>query len=313
MKVNSITEKSTDPIVSVVIPTYNRHQQTQRSVNSVTQQSYTNLELIVVDDGSDQPIEETLTVPEEVFTRYCVVRHEENLGANAARNTGVKLACGDYISFLDSDDEFQKDYIESVINAFEKSCSDCAGVYTSYEKVFHDGSKEVSEVIDGKTQLGDLKVRNEIGSFSCVTIKHDILTEVGLLDEELPSKQDYDFYLRVLKNGYYFHGLNEPKVNHYVHDDRISTNTKAKELGSAMLFEKHSDVLNQRWISNSLLNRGFINANQGNIHASRQLFWTSLKYDPKNIKAYVFLLLSIFGRQTFKIATYLSHKFRQRR
>lgn len=300
------TRQGTTPIVSVVIPTYNRYQRTQRAVDSVLQQTYPNIELIVVDDGSHQPVQEMLSIPKEKFVRYCVIRHEENRGANAARNTGIKSADGKYISFLDSDDEFHENYIETVVDAFENADPSCAGVYTSYNRIYQEDTTGLSEAIKGRTELEDLEVRNEIGSFSCVTIERKILEEIGLLDESLPSKQDYDLYLRILKSGCHFHGIKEPLVDHYAHDNRISANLAAREFGESRLYKKHSDVLDKKWLSNSLLSRGFQEAKQGNIRTARQHFWESIRINPLNLKAYLFGILSIFGSKIFKTAIQIS-------
>ncbi|WP_084568963.1 glycosyltransferase family 2 protein [Halostagnicola larsenii] len=305
----STEQEITRPTVSVIIPSYNRFRRTQRSVDSVAQQSYPNIELIVVDDGSDRELEEVLSIPDDVFTQYYIIRHEANRGANAARNTGVRSASGKYISFLDSDDEFHDGYLETVVNTFESTSPDCAGVYTSYVMVYDQGDDSISEVIEGKTVIDDIIVRNKIGSFSSVTIRRDILIRLGLLDESLPSKQDYDIYLRILKEGYFLYGVSDPLVNHHIHENRISSDISAKKAGKSKLYEKHSDILDKRWLSNSLLTEGFQMAKQGDIHNARRKFCRAIRNNPKNIRGYPLLFLSLFGSQAFQNAIKLVHRW----
>ncbi|MDP3013426.1 MAG: glycosyltransferase family 2 protein, partial [Candidatus Subteraquimicrobiales bacterium] len=91
------------PLVSVIIPSYNRAQFIERALNSVRAQTYDNLEMIVVDDASSDDTEERVAAMVLMDNRISYVRHLVNRGAQAARNTGVHKAKGDYIALLDSD------------------------------------------------------------------------------------------------------------------------------------------------------------------------------------------------------------------
>ena len=91
------------PLVSVVIPAYNVAEYINQTIASVREQSYKNWELIVVDDGSTDRTLEVIAESVKQIRQHVVVHHQENGGLSAARNSGVKLATGEYVYFLDSD------------------------------------------------------------------------------------------------------------------------------------------------------------------------------------------------------------------
>jgi glycosyltransferase involved in cell wall biosynthesis len=104
-----------DPTVSVIIPYYNRADVIGRAIGSVQRQSFTDWELIVVDDGSDDPVELRDTVSDDPRIRF--LRHARNQGVSAARNTGVQAAQGRFVAFLDSDDEWLPKKLEFQLKA----------------------------------------------------------------------------------------------------------------------------------------------------------------------------------------------------
>ena len=112
------------PLVSIIIPVYQVEKYIGNTIKSVLRQTYKNIEIILVDDGStDESITNALAeVEREHFTEYKLVR-QENKGLGEARNTGVDYANGEWIVFIDSDDTIQKDAIEKLLkNAISNSC-----------------------------------------------------------------------------------------------------------------------------------------------------------------------------------------------
>lgn len=104
------------PLVSVIIPTYNRVRTLPAAIDSVLNQTYKNLELIVMDDGSEDGTEQYVRNIADPRIRYR--KSERNMGPSAARNNGAKLAAGEYLAFQDSDDEWMPDKLE-------KRCAGC--------------------------------------------------------------------------------------------------------------------------------------------------------------------------------------------
>ena len=113
------------PLVSVIITTYKRSEFLTRAINSVLKQTYKNFEVIIVDDNNknDEYSKFTQTLLETYINRneIKIIQHDENKGISAARNTGIKEANGEYIAFLDDDDEFLPKKIELQINLFKES------------------------------------------------------------------------------------------------------------------------------------------------------------------------------------------------
>ena len=104
--------------ISIVIPTYNRVDFLPKAIQSVLNQTYRNWEMIIVDDGSTDNTEEIVKGYKESRIQYIV--HKYNLGLSAARNTGIKKSRGEYIAFLDSDDEWFPEKISCQMNIFQK-------------------------------------------------------------------------------------------------------------------------------------------------------------------------------------------------
>ena len=105
------------PRVSVIIPTFNRPQLLGKALASVAEQTYTDYEIIVVDDGSTVPGTENVC---RKFSKCCYIRHE-NQGLSATRNRGIRKACGEFIALLDDDDSWKSDKLERQVRFFGRT------------------------------------------------------------------------------------------------------------------------------------------------------------------------------------------------
>lgn len=179
--------------VSVIIPVYNRAHLLRESINSVLDQDYQDIEVVVVDDGSVEPIKD---VVRQYDDRVRYIR-QENSGASAARNMGVLHSTGDYLMFLDSDDILLPNALERLANAL-------------------DGSREYGAAYCGfieRTEDGDVGYRSSLNRFSgnvfgsiCteyLCIVHSVMTRrrclarTGLFDTTLTMYEDMEFYARL--------------------------------------------------------------------------------------------------------------------
>jgi len=120
-----------NPKVTVIIPTYNRAHLIQRSVNSVLNQSYKNLELLVIDDASTDSTEQRISEIRDERLKY--IRNKVNLGPSRSRNRGIEFSTGEIIAFQDSDDEWYRDKLEKQVDMLLKSPEDVAAVYCGME------------------------------------------------------------------------------------------------------------------------------------------------------------------------------------
>ncbi len=179
------------PLVSVIIPTYNRDYILFKAIESVLTQTFKDLELIVVDDGSTDRTPYLITKYPLIYVR------KTRKGVASARNTGIKKARGDFIAFLDSDDVFVKNKIEKQLEFFEKN-PDYKIVQT--EEVWYKGSrlirpKKIHHKAEGWFFHRAIKLC--VVSMSTVLIKREVFDEVGLFDENFWVCEDYEFWLRV--------------------------------------------------------------------------------------------------------------------
>ena len=138
--------------ISVVIPVYNSAKWLPSCIESALNQTYSNLELIIVDDGSSDNSLEILRQYEQQDSRIKLICHENNLGVGAARNTGLQNVTGDYITFLDSDDEWKVEFCETLLHIIEENDIAVAGRATYVNGNFTK-SKTASEIEHISTEM----------------------------------------------------------------------------------------------------------------------------------------------------------------
>ncbi|MBD2771530.1 glycosyltransferase [Iningainema tapete] len=206
------------PNVSVIIPTYKRANLVSQAIESVLAQTYTDYEIIVVNDGSPDRTKEVLAK----FEHKIIAIHQENQGVSAARNTGIKAAAGKYIAFLDDDDMWLANKLEKQIACLESNPK----IGLVYSDMFYFNEDGVLPNTWGQAnptppvqECWLLFVRNFIPTPS-VVVRRECLEQVGLFDETLATCEDYDLWLRIIEK-WSVHFLNEPLVYYR----RSSTNS----------------------------------------------------------------------------------------
>lgn len=190
---------SFEPLVSVTVPTYNRLPHLREAVRSVIGQTYTNWELIVVDDGSTDGTRDWVESLEDPRIRLVALPHNTgNLGH--VRNRGVAEARGELIAFLDSDDAFESTKIAAQVEALG-SHPECGWSYTALTRVDGTGA----EIHDPRVRrwrdisgwiLEDLLRFDALVDTPTVMVRRELLERVGPLDEDLAECQDYDLFFR---------------------------------------------------------------------------------------------------------------------
>lgn len=227
-------------MISVIIPTHNRPKLLVQAVRSVLAQTYHDLEVIIVDDGMEQRAAEVVGRINDPRARY--IAHDRELGGSAARNTGVKAAHGDYIAFLDDDDQWLPQKLEVQMAQFEQSPADVGFCVCAVTNVYDD-HEENSVVPDGVGNYFDLALGNFRG-FLTVTliIKKYVLDDVGGFNESLPSHQETDLILRIAKK---YKGvlISQPlvRVNMKGGHQRTGSNVTRKIAGREMILKKYFD------------------------------------------------------------------------
>lgn len=187
--------------VSVIIPTRNREEMLKRALYSVLNQSELPNEVIIIDDGSDPPvsINDFNLRPPEINLK--LIRNDKSQGANNARNQGAAEASQDILMFLDDDDTWESKKIAAQLKIIE-SDPRIGLVYSGRLVVHEDNRDKILYKIAPKSE-GDLfpsiLFNNLIGTTSSVALKKSLFIEVGGFDENIPSLQDYDLWIRCCK------------------------------------------------------------------------------------------------------------------
>lgn len=195
---------NTDVLVSVVIPTYKRPDKLDVAINSVLQQSYPNVEVIIVDDND--PDTEGRRLTEEKMTQFNneprvrYIKHERNKNGSAARNTGANAAKGEYVAFLDDDDEYLPRKIETQLEALDGRGEEWACCYSRfYTKKAGKKAVKNKEHREGNLYLEALSRNLWIASGSNLLVRKTAFVDIDGFDESFIRNQDIEFLTRLLK------------------------------------------------------------------------------------------------------------------
>ena len=233
-----MVSSSLNNLVTVVVPAYNRAHLIGRAITSVLSQTYRYFEVIVVDDGSTDNLAEA--VKSFFDERLHYIRHDKNRGGSAARNTGIASAKGEYIAFLDSDDEWFPDKLEKQIEIFQKSSNEVGIVYTGWRWILEMNGKIIQDKVP--TQGGNihqlLLETDCIGSMSTPLIRTDAIRRIGGFDENLPARQDWDLWIR-LSEKCTIQFIPEVLVNYYLREESISASNRNKIIGTEYVLNKY--------------------------------------------------------------------------
>ena len=180
-----------EPLVSIVLPTYNGTRYLRQSVESCLVQTYSQLELIIVDDGSTEDISAVLSGLTD--PRLQVIRHETNLGLPTALNTGFSHASGDFLTWTSDDNWYHPQAIASMV-AFLRHYPDVAFVYADCWLVDEDGDI-VGEFKVAEPEEWREETRNSIGA--CFLYRRQVLEVLGGYNPRFPMSEDYEYWLRV--------------------------------------------------------------------------------------------------------------------
>lgn len=241
--------------VSVIIPSYNYCEYIEECLNSVLSQSYPNTQVIVVDDGSTDGTSDIL----EKYRKWVEVLHQENAGPAAAKNAGIKLASGEFICFLDADDIFLPDKIHMQLDLMQDNSS-VGLVHTGVNWINENGEifkvDFKTSIHDKEEQIFQLLIANYITS-SSVMIRRDVFRDVGLFNEKLKYAEDYEMWLRIIRN-FRIEVISQPLICYRWHGRNLTLSTKNRELvrtiketaaqyffENKQLSEKHLRLLNR--------------------------------------------------------------------
>jgi glycosyltransferase involved in cell wall biosynthesis len=233
------------PKVSVIIPTYNREELIQRAVQSLLNQTNQDFEAFVIDDASTDNTAEVIKRYKDNRIKY--IRMPENKGQCVTRNIAIKQARGEYIGFLDSDDEWMPEKIEKQLRVFERSGDpNLAAVYSGL--VITDEIQNKTFTVNRDNLRGDLYIKLLEGycpaTPTLFLVKKSVLDEVQGFDEVLPTFVDYDLWLRIAQLGYTFDFVDEPLIVKHEHaGSQIAKDLAKRKKGLELFLEKWGDEI----------------------------------------------------------------------
>ena len=208
-----------NPLVSIIMPVYNRVDVITTAIDSVLNQTYRNIELIIVDDGSVDGTRQLLNNIEN--NKVNVIFHEKNKGSSGARNTGLIHSHGEIIMYLDSDNEWCPNYVESMVGAFLE-LPNADAVYSG--QLLYKNSDNPFAIRFGAFNKALLRNRNYI-DMNCFCHKRYVFEKIGGFDEKLNRLVDWDFILKI-NNSFKIYSIPVLLSKYYLDvDNRITTNS----------------------------------------------------------------------------------------
>lgn len=222
------------PLVSVVVPTYNRAQLVCDALDSVAAQTWRPIEIVVVDDGSTDASREAIVEwrerNEDQSLSLCYI-HQANQGQNAARNTGIAAARGEFIAFLDSDDVYLPAKLEKQVALLARHKEFGAAYCGIVDVDLRDGARRILPHAYPQGQLFErLLVRDITAPTSTYLIRRTVIEDVGALCSEIDGRTDWEMTLRIARR-YPIGAVAEPLIEFRAHEGPRTMANRQREIG----------------------------------------------------------------------------------
>ena len=260
--------------VSVIIPTYKRADYICRAIDSVLNQTYSNIEIIVVDDNDSNSNDRNRM--EKIMEKYknnkqvLYIKHKKNMNGSTARNTGIKKSSGEFITFLDDDDFYLKNRVRSLVDLLDNS-NTYSAAYTGLIRITNEKIVNLYDAnLEGNLEEELLNLNSFFKSGSNLFFKKEVFDKIKGFDTEFKRHQDIEFMAR------FFQYFKIKKLNEYlvVKDDssRINYPNIELSLSSKDLFIKKFESRLEKYNKNSI------------ITSIYQQVFNVCKHDDKNYK-----------------------------
>ena len=289
------------PLVSVIVTTFNRRELARRAVKSVLSQTYENFECIVVDDRSTDGTLDNLMDLAQNDERVRLISHIENRHLSKSRNTGIFVSSGEFVAFLDDDDEWLSSKIEKQIELIKNSSSELGLVYCWMN--YYDGnSKKIKERHPNHRGFIFSKVLESqpLGNGSTFLVKKNVFEDVGYFDEDLKRGIDGDF-IRRLCYKYKVDFVPAVLVKYYTDHGNVRI-TREDRSGILNAIESESLKLDKfknelmsfpKQKANIIASIGLLNLKLNNWSEGKNYFIKAIRIYPFSSKIYYFILKSL--------------------
>jgi glycosyltransferase involved in cell wall biosynthesis len=298
-------------LVSVVIPTFNRAELLERAIHSVLSQTLTGLELIIVDDGSTDDTQNRAALLLEADHRIVYLKHEKNCGAQAARNTGIQAAKGEFIAFLDSDNEWLPSKLEKQMMLISQNTDPIGVVYCDYQEVSTEGRVLNNYIARYRGLIYKKVLCDWLTDTSTLIVRKDFLEKIHGFDEKVQAYQEWDLCIRLAKECQFDFVPECLTIYHQHALPSISKDRLRDAFGYLGIVDSNRDeIINEcgrKKLSEHYLRIGrlFIFANH--FELARAYFLKSIRYNLLNIKGLMHFGASILGKDVYRFLGTLKH------
>lgn len=288
-------------LISIILPVFNREKTVARAIDSVLYQTDTQWELIIVDDCSTDGTYKKLISYKD--NRIRILKATKNSGAAAARNLGISASQGAFITFLDSDDHYEPQFLEAAKEKFRTTSSSVGIIWTGYTQYRQIGNElKTKENIwtpdRNKSPYHTFLHELRIGIGTGITIRKEVFNTIGLFDESLPAAEDTDLFLRIAQQ-YSFDYIDQYLINiNQVGKDRLSRRFDKIATAYNIIVPKHLkqiekvDKLRSKYYYKGM----WLNYHLGDQKIARRYFKLIRSEDHVHFKAWIiFFLFEIFG------------------
>jgi glycosyltransferase involved in cell wall biosynthesis len=294
-----------NPSLAVIVPTRDRTRRLEDALTSIENQTYDNVEIVVIDGGDGDKVPESVAAVQRRNTNIDVhyVNNENPVGVSAARNQGIELADSEYIAFLDDDDRWHPEKIERQVNKIQHS-GDFDAIYCGFRSRTDDGTHIHTKIPSKEGDIfEDLLVRDIIGPPSTVVVDRMVLEDVGNFRESLVHHEDWEFYLRLARD-HKIGCISSPLVERTVHSGSESYNVENQKRAGEKILNMWDEELRRRGLRDSAwatfyCDLGVMYCRTGSFNRGRSALRRSLQYDYRTGTAILYLS-SLLGRNAFE-------------
>lgn len=271
-----------------------------KAVASVLDQSFGDFELLVIDDCSPDDTRQKIEGIGD--SRVIYYRNPENKGVSGSRNFGIGKSRGEYIAFLDDDDEWLAGKLERQVYILDNGPPDTGLVYTGTLSVdLATGSLIETTVPRHRGKVLDALVFSNFIPTSSVLARKECFATVGLFDESLSYGEDFDLWIRI-SSRYLIDYIEEPLLIHKDHPRTTTANNSLVAVNVRRILEKHSALFssNKKGLSNYLLKIGTALCHNGELGEGRKAILSAIKAYPGDPRLYYNLGLTFLGPGVYK-------------
>lgn len=294
--------------VSIITPAYNSSNFIKKTIETVINQTYKDWEYIIIDDCSTDNTSNIVNDFVKLDSRIKILKTSQNSkGPAVPKNIGIKHSTGEYIAFLDHDDEWLPEKLEKQLQIFKESKNDKLGLVSCFLNIKDKNNNLIS--LYNKNYKGNIISQLAKGNFiltsSCVLIKSEIIKKIGLFDTILKVSDDWDMWLKIAEAGYFFDFVPEYLVNYIQHGENLY-------LGNQESIDTKEFMLNYNNHKNSftkynLYGLGHYYLNKKNYKKSRKYYLSNVFSKESDIKtktmSFIYVILTFFPmlEKPFKI------------